>query len=293
MKIVEPKVEYWEQTDPLKHIAKCGHISYMAETKDDAESNQKFYDRLVANKHFSVLRHCSKYYIVDTNREGDYYTAGYLLSRTLDSPYINYTIKGSEQQYRYYVATNLNFLLEHSGVECTFKPYEVTPQEFMKECPELMRFTFCLTTQISTTRELNRMNGDVGITEMSTRYIKFGGKVEPSIVRPYWLTDDTTNKSTRELEIEDYYLLSCREAFDSYKGLLDRGVKPQDARGILPLDTLTKVVYTMPISKWRDIINMRYYDSTGPAHGNCHVVIGMVKEELEKLGYTFKDPKIE
>lgn len=46
----------------------------------------------------------------------------------------------------------------------------------------MMRYTFCVDTQISTSRELNRVSPN-SIAEKSTRYVYEDG----SICRPHWL----------------------------------------------------------------------------------------------------------
>ena len=64
-------------------------------------------------------------------------------------------------------------------------------------------------------------------------------------------------------------------------------MKPQDARGVLPLDTATVCIYTYSYSEWRHIIDLRYYGTTGAPHHNAKIIAGMIKEELEDLGYEF------
>lgn len=57
-------------------------------------------------------------------------------------------------------------------------------------------------------------------------------------------------------------------------------MKPEDARGVLPLDTATKVVYTYPVEKWCDILELRYYGTTGRPHPNAKLVMGMVRDQI-------------
>lgn len=49
----------------------------------------------------------------------------------------------------------------------------------------MMRYTFCVDTQISTSRELNRVSPN-SIAEMSTRYVYKDG----SICRPHWISQN-------------------------------------------------------------------------------------------------------
>ena len=57
-------------------------------------------------------------------------------------------------------------------------------------------------------------------------------------------------------------------------------MKPEDARGLLPLDTATKVVYTYSVKEWEDILALRLYDKTGKAHPNCKAVMVMAKNQI-------------
>lgn len=69
----------------------------------------------------------------------------------------------------------------------------------------------------------------------------------------------------------------------AYKYLLGAGMKPEDARGILPLDTATKVIYTYSVQEWQHILDLRLYDKTGKAHPNCHVVMQMVRDQINQF----------
>lgn len=74
-----------------------------------------------------------------------------------------------------------------------------------------------------------------------------------------------------------------KDVEEVYKVLLDTGMKPEDARGILPLDTATKVIYTYSIREWQHILDLRLYDKTGKAHSNVHVVMQMVKDQINNF----------
>ena len=73
--------------------------------------------------------------------------------------------------------------------------------------------------------------------------------------------------------------------FNTYKFLIDQyNFSRQDARGVLPLDTATKCVYTYSIDEWRHIIKLR---TDKAAHPNAQIIANMIKKELEGLGYEF------
>lgn len=60
MKIIEPKVELWQQGDDSKaHVARCSRVCYGRETGND-EATIK---RLINDEHWSMFRH-GTYYII-------------------------------------------------------------------------------------------------------------------------------------------------------------------------------------------------------------------------------------
>lgn len=60
MKIIEPKVELWQQGDDSKaHVARCARVCYGRETGND-EATIK---RLINDEHWSMFRH-GTYYII-------------------------------------------------------------------------------------------------------------------------------------------------------------------------------------------------------------------------------------
>ena len=159
----------------------------------------------------------------------------------------------------------------------------------------MLRYTFKVVTQISTSRELNRVSPN-NIAEQSTRYVYEDG----TLCCPHWINinmismnsinqiqavynnDGSYNKAA------EYYLIKCQDKFDAYKYLINHfNVHRQDARGLLPIDTATVCAYTYSIDEWRAIIDLRYYGTTGKPHENAKIIAGMIKNELEQLGYDF------
>lgn len=277
MKIIEPHVELWseENVSPESHIARCARVCYGKEYKEpNQEADKKMVDGLIKRGHLSMLRHASIY----LNNVG-YIPNYYLKDRIFHSNYWNYHIKYD------YASTNLQeFDNFEKLIEDEYDSEHISTidnKSFLKECAKnselfkLYRLTFCIITQISTSRELNRVSPN-NIAERSTRYCTAKDGLE--ICRPWWLKipiEDVVHTPT-------YYNLINR-AEETYKLLLLRGMKPEDARGVLPLDTATKVIYTYSIKEWQHILDLRLYDKTGKAHPNCHVVMQMVKDQINQF----------
>ena len=269
MKIIEPKVELLSEIgiSPESHIARCARVCYGREYKEpNQEADKKMVDGLIKRNHLSMLRHNSAYFVF-TNH----------LPEEFKSEYVN-TL--SQEDY-IYASTNGQFTLEHNNKA------DLNSHVFLNLCrkyPELFklyRLTFCITTQISTSRELNRVSPN-NIAERSTRYCSSKDGLE--ICRPWWLKNSQEHYSNRNLSPDEYwyfYTLSNIEL--AYKTLLNNGMKPEDSRGILPLDTATKVIYTYSVQEWKHIIDLRYYGTTGRPHPNAKLVIGMVRNQINQF----------
>ena len=286
MKIIEPKVELWRQGDAKTHVARCARICYRKETGNDGRLIQN----LKLRKHFSMFRHVTYYFIIPYKCVpkwlDDYFNAMCFGAKIIGID-IDF-VRGI-----YYVVTNGNWNLDHQGLLIDIKDYIVSAKEFTNAGEvvfNMMRYTFKVTTQISTSRELNRVSPN-NISEQSTRYVYEDG----TICRPHWMTKeeaDTWNNISDNTFISEvkhfHYINSTKSSFDRYKLLIENNMPRQDARGVLPFDTATVCAYTYSLREWRDIIDLRYYGTTGQPHPNAKIIAGMIREELMNLGYEFR-----
>lgn len=293
MKIIEPFVERWKQGDDVKaHVAKCARICYGKETgNDDVTINT-----LLKKHHWSMFRHESVYVIGEfTSR------LSIALTRYDNNPYIDWTFHNN----KLYIVTNGNFILDlkeqqevnaHAQVLLTYiNYYRVSEDTFFNDeiGYNMMRYTFCIVTQISTSRELNRVSPN-NIAEQSTRYVY----ENDTICSPHWLEGYNIvhniygkyivykdGKEDNDINHKVFtYFQSCKNSFDNYRFLVNAGLHRQDARGVLPMDTATKCIYTYSINEWKHIIKLR---SDSAAHPNAQIISNMIKKELEELGYEF------
>lgn len=282
MKIIEPKVELWQQGDDSKaHVARCARVCYGRETGND-EATIK---RLINDGHWSMFRH-ETYYMIANDSD-----------KTLETIIINYanTIGFSYhyEKHVYYITVNGNWVLDHKTQFGYISKYIVPIEDFCNTEIgfHMMRYTFCVDTQISTSRELNRVSPN-NIAEKSTRYVYEDG----SICRPHWMTDEEVDYLNNEPIFEEWcnshktfiYRDSCNDSFNKYKLLVDIGMHRQDARGVLPLDTATRCVYTYSVDEWFEIIRKRVYNTTGKAHPNATIICKLIEQELNGLGYEIK-----
>ena len=244
MKFIEPQVEWWQQTTLAQHIARVGRICYKAKGKQPEEGmTEEEVEAFIQKRdeercrgfwesgHRSMLRHGTVYFFMPNERGLPNHIWAYLEA----SPYINYATKN----HKVWFSTNTQFALEHEDMMNVLSQYGVSEDEFIEkalkyECEEafsIIRMTMVVTTQISTSRELNRTSPN-SIAEQSTRYCNLEKKGGVQIARPHWHEEGSRWQRF-------VYGLVCRVCEWGYNRLLKAGLKPQDARGVLPLDTYT------------------------------------------------------
>lgn len=272
MKIVEPKVESWLQNNTIDHIARCARVCY-ASAK--TTNNAIMCESLWKNKHRSMFRHAGVYYIIPKKLQ------------ISEKAYIGATVK--LEGHTYYISAN-----EQSAREYWDKRYmryrisisKAFENNIFKKY-KMLRFTLCIETGIDITREFNRKSPN-NIAEQSTRYVDFNKKVGIVFKRCHWMYG---------LSLYKYCLMRIMAKTAEWFYKLSRSkyglnLPPQDARWILPLDTMSKVVYTYTVKEWEEILNMRLWDYTGKAHPDAKIVAQMLYDELCKLGCNIENYKL-
>lgn len=295
MKIIEPNVKLWQQgEDKVAHVARCARVCYKKEIGND----YVLYSSLERRNHLSMYRHETYYAAI--NNVDKHSLVSEALAGYQHCPYINYITYKDKT----YIITNGNFLRDiakdNPVLFHMIYNNQIAPEEAEQIEPiwkHFMRYTFYVDTQISTSRELNRVSPN-NIAEQSTRYVYEDG----TICRPHWLNgyqvlqhdagDYVIYKDGREDTDINHkiltYINSCDNSFKNYKYLVDAGLPREDARGVLPLDTATRCVYTYSVDEWRDIIDLRYYGITGKPHPNAAIIADMIREKFMELGYEFR-----
>lgn len=272
MEIVEPKVESWLQTNDIAHIARCARVCYASEK---TSFNDKMCESLWKNKHRSMFRHVGVYYIIPEKIQIN------------PKAYIGATVK--LVGHKSYVSANEQSAREYWDER--YKQYRISiaQAENIEEFHiyKMLRYTLCIDTSIDITREYNRKSPN-SIAEQSTRYVDFIKKVGIRFKKCHWMFKCNLYQRvlyTLMLKICEWFYKIARSKY----GL---NLPPQDARFILPLDTMSKVVYTYTVKEWEEIINMRLWDYTGKAHPDAKVIGQMLYDELYKLGCKIENYKL-
>lgn len=269
MEIVEPKVECWLQDNDISHIARCARVCYASK---NTSINNGFVEGLWKNKHRSMFRHASVYYIIPEKIQ------------VPNKAYIGATVKLVE--HKNYVSTNEQSAREYWDER--YKKYRISISEaeqnevFRKY--KLLRYTLCIETGIDITRELNRKSPN-SIAEQSTRYVDFNKKIGIRFKQCHWMY----NTSIWKYCLIRIMLKTSELFYKIARNKYGLNLPPQDARFILPLDTISKVVYTYTVAEWEYIVNMRLWDWTGKAHPDAKIIGQLIYDEFAKLGYKLKN----
>ena len=83
----------------------------------------------------------------------------------------------------------------------------------------------------------------------------------------------------------DWYLHQLRCAETTYFQLLKQGLKPEEARGVLPLDTKCDMIMTGFVSDWKHFFDLRAIGTTGKPHPQAKELAEPLMEEFRTIGY--------
>ena len=305
-----------------KHIEKAGRTCYKSEDKITEDSAEKFVDRMLNSTHTAMLEHGTVYLKVLLNNElvlSDAWGENNSVSaynRYMDNKYskVNwtaglqniFTTEESEPGYAY-ITTNLRVLVENGWLDDL--KYICEPTEYHEK-----RVTVRFTTNQGILREFTRHRVFSFAVE-STRYCnysksKFGNEI--TYIQPSWAENPNYNEwKSRDLiegdfnykdgvwyeccynyqeesfiwNSSDWYLHQLRCAETTYFQLLKQGLKPEEARGVLPLDTKCDMIMTGFVSDWKHFFNLRALGITGKPHPQAKELAEPLMGEFRTLGY--------
>lgn len=242
-----------------------------------------------------MFRHVTYYYHLGYGAPVSQHILRYLMNNVYCGCVVDGNKKSQHPKHIYF-AVNGQFYLEHQSMMEALEPYAVSESTFIKLATKerspstrqailmLVRHTVCVTTQISTSRELNRKSPN-NIAEQSTRYVNFGKRGNGiCICRPaLWNTWTWWQQKRMKLAwwfSEKMYLSLVRHGMADKNFNKAHCLAPEHARGVLPLDTATKVVYTYSGKEWRQIFDLRLRGTTGKPHPNAVRTVGLIYDEI-------------
>lgn len=310
MKFIDSSFEIIEQQPGInglfKHIERAGRIAYKSEDKITEESAIKFVEMLSKNAHGSVLEHGTVY--LKMPLKGEFHSA----TDYDRNPYSRVTIPiENNPNFDAYVTTNYRVIIQNHWEDDL--QYMCDPTEFHER-----RYTVKFVTSIGITREIIR-HRTMSITNESTRYCNYSkGKFnkELTFIIPQWIYDCQADEASyvdsltgdpmdwlmdlhgeqlvNQLTCEDRaaaaWVENLERCEEDYMYLLSGmdgyQLKPEEARGILPMDTKSEIVVTGFKEDWIHFFNLRSYIAmTGKPHPDIQVITDKLLLEFEERKY--------
>lgn len=273
MKLINSSFEIIEQKPGLegvyKQIELAGRTCYKSESNITEDSAKAFVDRMIKSGHGAMLEHGTVYLDIPWNATEEAFSLQLKLRiNKYDSN--EYSRVVDTKELHSYITTNLRVLVENGWLDDL--QYICEPTEYHEK-----RVTVRFICPISISREFNRHRAN-SMAEQSTRYCNFSKNKfnnEITFIKPYWYDaadSYTKNEFDKGLQYAEGY----------YMFLIDKGMKAQEAREILPLCTATELVHTAFVDDWKHFFFLR---DAAPAHPQARELAEPLHKEFINRGY--------
>ena len=299
MKLINSSVEVIEPTgytlqDIYKQIELAGRTCYKSEDNMTDTSAKDFVNRMVASKHYAMLEHGTVYLSIPVwdyknmkvDQFGEYLDMNHeWLIRTLkenkyskcktveqkDNKVIIFSREDLEKRPFHleyiFITTNYRVIIENK-LEVLLQ-YLCEPTEYHEK-----RTTVRFICDRGVSHELVR-HRVFSFAQESTRYCNYSkdkfGK-ELTFIKPSWWKEDDN-------EVATLYTQPWRNIENCYLTLIENGIKPQDARAILPNALKTEVVMTGFESDWDHFFELRCAKA---AHPDMQKLANELKEQFHE-----------
>ena len=269
MKLIENKIEKLEQKHDLlgvyEQIEIAGRTAYKSLDKIEYDENGRsktakaFVDKMINLGHGSPLEHGTVYLMLPARSSNveDYDNNQYSTCKLC--PYMDDYGNPS-----FAVTTNYRVLVENDLLDdleflCEPTEYHEKRTTFRLTCARVQADSFVRHRVFSFLME-------------STRYCnyhddKFDNEI--TVVKPVnW---DEIGDSTKT------FIASWKFSELGYNELIKNGIKPEDARDVLPLQLKTELIMTGTESQWEQFFKLRISDH---AHPDAKYIAERIKEQL-------------
>lgn len=286
MKLIKSKVtnltpNSYTYNDIIKHIELCGRTCYKSEDKITDSSAEKFVNMLKSNHHMSVLEHGTVYLTIpiDLHKTPQYVIEqSHIINHYQANPYS--IVNFNNEENTYYITTNYRVLIENGWEDDFTKYFWDSPSEQHEQ-----RYTFRITCSRAIANEIVR-HRQMSYSQESTRYCnysksKFGGEL--TFIKPEWLSENAFEVGNKSGDVsyldkaESSYLNFLIDSEVSYLDLIKENIKPENTRGVLPLDLKTDLIVTGTKSQWDAFFKLRCAKS---AHPDIQVIANQIKDMI-------------
>lgn len=293
MKLIKPSFEIWEQPSGLegvyKQIERAGRICYKSEDKITEDSAKSFVDRMIKSGHGAMLEHGTVYLSIPYNEAYSLLPdTNWVIDSYGKNPYSIIRLHGPY----FYITTNYRVLVENGWLDNL--KYLCEPTEYHAK-----RITVHFVCDRGVSHEFVR-HRVMSFAQESTRYCnyskdKFGN--ECTFIYPNWFNkyfeDNYSNLNIRDwqtgLDIacaETNWIYAMLYAEKAYFSSISNGMKPQQARTVLPNSLKTELVMTGFVSDWKHFFKLRVERlAKGKPHPQASELATPLYEEFVARGY--------
>jgi thymidylate synthase ThyX len=276
MKIIKPSVEFYgavptDYEGALRFIEKSGRTCYKSEDKITPTSAEAFVRKLIAAGHLAMVEHSS--FVVrmpqpeevvigltaatvaivgkflNVLQNSDYIYVG----GSLTAWYIRGNIVGWDDPIFRAFAREYDDLFDIVLIKASNTPWRVCPHDEIPK--ELQRYSAKFICDRGVSHELVR-HRPCSFAQESTRYVNYVGK-EMEFIEPDGFEGWPT-PLRRDFEE------TCKMTESAYKYFIAQGLKPQQARAVLPNALKTEIVVTADVAEWQHLFNLRCAPSAHP-----------------------------
>lgn len=297
MKLIESSVQIIEEKDPYKMIELAGRTCYKSEDKITENSAKEFVDRMIKLGHGAMLEHGTIYLNVPEQTYTETLEDEFgkfnnpnngLVDRYRKNKYSKVNSVAADEELRkkypkvrpfklthHYITTNLRVIIEN-GWEKDLE-WQCEPTEHHEK-----RITAKFICDRGVSHEFVR-HRVFSFAQESQRYCNYSKDKfnnELTFIKPTWLdipTGDYTYWDGDWCDIDnmkiqlpsdngvaDNFLWCLNNAGMQYRLLINKGLKPQEARGVLPNATKTELVMTGFESDWEHFFSLRCSSKAHP-----------------------------
>lgn len=297
MKLIESSVQIIEEKDPYKMIELAGRTCYKSEDKITENSAKEFVDRMIKLGHGAMLEHGTIYLNVPEQTYTETLEDEFgkfnnpnngLVDRYRKNKYSKVNSVAADEELRkkypkvrpfklthHYITTNLRVIVENGWEEDL--EWQCEPTEHHEK-----RITAKFTCDRGVSHEFVR-HRVFSFAQESQRYCNYNKDKfnnELTFIKPTWLNiptgdytywdgdwcdiDNMKIQLPSDNGIADNFLWCLNNAGMQYRLLINKGLKPQEARGVLPNATKTELVMTGFESDWEHFLSLRTSKNAHP-----------------------------
>jgi thymidylate synthase (FAD) len=280
MKIVKPSVEFFgavptDYENALKFIEMAGRTCYRSEDRITTTSAEGFVKRLIKAGHLAMVEHSN--FVVRHDLESCKYIdalvamLGKFLTCEHDENYIyfggNLTAWFERLNYIGYDPIFVPFVKQYGKLfgmtsDAYSGNWEACPHDEIPK--DLHRYSAKFICDRGVSHELVR-HRPCSFAQESTRYVNYAGK-DMEFIEPGGFEEWSH-------EVRRLFEISCENVESTYDVLIRYGLKPQQARAVLPNALRTEIVVTADAAEWAHIRKLR---TSSAAHPDIQRVMNLV-----------------